>query len=84
MVLIRRDIWELETDQEWHPITLAYAEAVRALRQTPIGDVSVWAYQAAIHGSICRPNRLSMARLASSVGSYHWPTRRQSDGRFLC
>lgn len=57
MVSIRRDIWELENEQAWHPITLAYANAVRALRRTAIGDVSIWAYQAAIHGTTCRPNR---------------------------
>lgn len=50
MVYTRRDIWDLETEQAWHPITRAYALAVHAMRtEYPASDPRSWTYQAAIH-----------------------------------
>ena len=51
MGYIRRDIWALEAEQTWHPITLAYAKAVRRLRRRRATNPTSWSYQAAIHGS---------------------------------
>src|SRR6478752_3063850 len=52
MTSLRRDIWKLGTAQNpWHPITLAYAQGVRAMQQLPITDPRSWTYQAAIHGT---------------------------------
>ena len=48
---VRRDIWTLQTDANWHPIVLAYARAVRTMQSRPITDPTSWAFQAAIHGS---------------------------------
>jgi tyrosinase len=47
---VRRDIWTLEAEQPWHPITRAYALGIAGLQsQDPAASTS-WAYQAAIHG----------------------------------
>lgn len=51
MIYVRRDIWALEAEQTWHPITLAYAKAVRRLRKRRATNPTSWSYQAAIHGS---------------------------------
>ena len=50
-VLIRRDIWSLEDESRWHPITEAYARAVATMQERGPDDPTGWAYQAAIHGS---------------------------------
>jgi len=58
MVYVRQDIWALEQQQPWHPITMAYAQAVGALQQRSIanaGDPTGWTYQAAIHGTPTTP-----------------------------
>jgi tyrosinase len=47
---IRRDIWSLEHEQRWPPITTAYALAVRELNTRDEEDPTSWRYQAAIHG----------------------------------
>ncbi len=57
MAFIRRDIWDLEESQEWHPITLAYARAVATLRQRDPLDPTSWSYQGAIHGTQATPER---------------------------
>ncbi|HYN98270.1 MAG TPA: tyrosinase family protein [Actinomycetota bacterium] len=48
---VRRDIWRLETAQQWHPVINAYAEAVRLMKTRPASDPTSWTYQAAIHGN---------------------------------
>jgi hypothetical protein len=51
MTAVRRDIWQLGSEEQpWHPITLAYARAVRSMQQLPLTDPRSWRYQAAIHG----------------------------------
>lgn len=51
MVYTRRDIWDLEAQQVWHPITREYALAVGKLQTgIPPTDARHWNYQAAIHG----------------------------------
>ena len=47
---IRRDIWSLESEQPWHPITNAYALAVGVMRGRDSEEPTSWAYQAAVHG----------------------------------
>jgi len=47
---VRRDIWSLEDEQPWHPITRAYALAIVELQSRDPGMPSSWEYQAAIHG----------------------------------
>lgn len=51
MVYTRRDIWDLENEQPWHPVTLAYAKAINSMNDGyPATDPRSWTYQAAIHG----------------------------------
>jgi tyrosinase len=47
--LVRRDIWNLEKGDGWHPITKAYADAVRVMQRRNPADPTSWAYQAAVH-----------------------------------
>jgi hypothetical protein len=47
---IRRSIWDLEAATAWDPVTLAYANAVKAMQARPLSDPTSWEYQAAIHG----------------------------------
>ena len=54
--LVRRDIWELEQEQAWHPITRAFAEAVRVMQSRPEANPTSWAYQAAVHGTEVNPD----------------------------
>jgi hypothetical protein len=55
MVFIRQSIWALEQTQQWHPITTAYARAIRALQDRADDDPTSWWYQGAIHGSTASP-----------------------------
>lgn len=51
MTSVRRSIWSLGSAADpWHPVTLGYARAVRAMQALPISDPRSWRYQAAIHG----------------------------------
>ncbi len=47
---VRRNIWDLEATTPWDPVTLAYANAVKAMQARPLTDPTSWTYQAAIHG----------------------------------
>jgi tyrosinase len=47
--LVRQDIWRLEQDDPWDPVTLAYAVAVREMQTRPADDPTSWTYQAAVH-----------------------------------
>jgi tyrosinase len=47
---IRRDIWSLEGDEAWHPITRAYALAVAEMKTRDETDPASWTYQAQVHG----------------------------------
>jgi tyrosinase len=49
-VRVRRDIWGLEEEQAWHPVTRAYARAVGQLQKRAATDPTGWTYQAQIHG----------------------------------
>jgi hypothetical protein len=49
---VRREIWSLEQSNTWDPITLAYAKAIKTMkeqRQFP-ADQTSYDYQAAMHG----------------------------------
>jgi len=48
---VRRDVWTLQADDPWDPITEAYALAVATMQARPITDPTSWAYQAAIHAT---------------------------------
>ncbi|GAA2631718.1 tyrosinase family protein [Paractinoplanes durhamensis] len=51
-VRVREDIWELESQQEWHPITFAYALAVGEMQrrsEADPGDPTGWLYQSSVH-----------------------------------
>jgi tyrosinase len=54
---VRQDIWTLEQQQTFHPVTLAYALAVRELQRRPAADPSSWVYQAAIHDTNVNPDK---------------------------
>jgi tyrosinase len=45
---VRQDIWTLE-QQPWHPVTMAYALAVREMRRRDAENPTSWAYQTAVH-----------------------------------
>jgi tyrosinase len=47
---VRRDIWSLEEEQRWHPITRAYALAVAEMQSRADSDPTSWTYQAQVHG----------------------------------
>ena len=49
-VRVRRDIWGLEEEQAWHPVTRAYARAVARLQTRAATDPTGWTYQAQVHG----------------------------------
>ena len=43
MTFTRRSIWKLGTAANpWHPVTLAYAKAVRAMQALPLTDPRSW------------------------------------------
>jgi hypothetical protein len=48
---VRRDVWSLQANPPWDPITEAYARAVRVMQTRPATDPTSWTYQAAVHGS---------------------------------
>jgi tyrosinase len=53
-LLVRQDIWELETadpNDAWDPYTLAYAKAVREMMNRDPDDPTSWVYQSAMHGT---------------------------------
>ena len=41
-VRVRRDIWSLEGEQSWHPITRAYALAIAEMQTRPATDPTSW------------------------------------------
>ena len=47
---VRQDIWQLEQDDPFEPVTLAYALAIAEMQQRPPSEPTSWAYQAAVHG----------------------------------
>ena len=49
-VRVRRDIWSLEGEQTWHPITHAYALAIAQMQSRDATDPTSLEYQAQIHG----------------------------------
>jgi hypothetical protein len=53
--LVRREIWALEADEPFDPITLAYANAVKVMQERPADDPTSWAFQGAIHGAYAAP-----------------------------
>src|ERR687896_2285569 len=53
--LVRREIWALEADDPFDPVTLAYANAVNVMQGRPADDPTSWAFQCAIHGAYAAP-----------------------------
>ena len=52
-MLVRRDIWSLEQEQPWHPVTLAYALAIGEMKRRSSvdpADPTGWTYQTQVHG----------------------------------
>src|SRR6266542_2904093 len=54
-VFVRRDVWTLQADAPWDPITIAYARAVRTMQARPMSDPTSWSFQAALHATFVRP-----------------------------
>src|SRR4051812_19164957 len=51
-LFVRREIWHLERTNTWDPITLAFAKAIKAMKQLPFPqDQTNYEYQASMHGS---------------------------------
>jgi len=50
-IAVRRDIWVLDQNGPFSPITLAYANAVAAMQARSADDPTSWSYQAAIHAT---------------------------------
>lgn len=55
MVLVRRDIWSLESGGPWDQYSLAYAKAVGVMQGRGATDPTSWSYQAAMHGTYRTP-----------------------------
>jgi len=47
---VRRNIWALQATRPWDPVTLAYANAIKALQARALTDPTSWTYQGAVHG----------------------------------
>jgi tyrosinase len=47
--LVRQNIWTLTSQDKWHPIILAYANAVGELKRRGDDDTTSWNYQTAVH-----------------------------------
>jgi hypothetical protein len=54
---VRQDIWTLEQQQPWHPVTIAYGLAVREMRRRDAEDPTSRAYQTAAHWTDVRNPR---------------------------
>jgi len=54
-LFVRRDIWELEKNEAFDPITLAYAKAVKVMQARAATDPTSWTFQGAIHGAYAAP-----------------------------
>src|SRR5215210_5130187 len=52
---VRREIWGLEADEPFDPVTLAYAKAVGEMQTRAAKDPTSWTFQAAIHGAYAAP-----------------------------
>lgn len=50
-VITRKDIWKLEANDPWDDVTLAYAIAVRIMKERANDDPTSWTYQGAIHAA---------------------------------
>jgi tyrosinase len=48
-VLRRQEVWKLEQQQHWHPVTEAYARAIATMKARAPNDPTGWGYQAAVH-----------------------------------
>jgi hypothetical protein len=48
---VRRDVWGLQANAPWDPMTEAYARAVKVMQGRPATDPTSWRFQAAMHGS---------------------------------
>lgn len=47
---VRRNIWDLEAETLWDPITLAFANAIKVLQTRPLTEPTSWEYLSAVHG----------------------------------
>ncbi|MEA2188118.1 MAG: hypothetical protein QOK16_3129 [Solirubrobacteraceae bacterium] len=54
-LFVRRDIWVLEKNEAFDPITLAYAKAVKVMQARAATDPTSWTFQGAIHGAYAAP-----------------------------
>ena len=50
-LLVRQDIWQLETPDKWDAYSSAYADAVGEMKSRDANDPTSWTYQSAIHGT---------------------------------
>ncbi|MFN2587200.1 MAG: tyrosinase family protein, partial [Actinomycetota bacterium] len=48
---VRRDVWSLQANPPWDPVTEAYALAIRVMQARSATDPTSWTFQAAMHGS---------------------------------
>jgi hypothetical protein len=72
MVHVRRMV---SFDPVWDPTLVWYERAVAAMQQRPVSDVTSWAYQAAIHGTLRRSRRKSW-NSCEHGGWYFFPWHR--------
>jgi len=47
----RKDVWKVNQNRPWDPLTEAYAKAVTVMQARPATDPTSWSFQAAIHAS---------------------------------
>ncbi len=72
MVHVRRMV---SFDPVWDPTLVWYERAVAAMQRRPVSDVTSWAYQAAIHGTLRRSRRKSW-NSCEHGGWYFFPWHR--------
>jgi hypothetical protein len=73
---VRREIWALESDEPFDPVTLAYANAVKVMQERPADDPTSWAFQGAIHGAYAPPPPGAAWNMCQHQGWFFLPWHR--------
>jgi hypothetical protein len=73
---VRREIWALESDEPFDPITLAYANAVKVMQGRAADDPTSWAFQGAIHGAYAAPPPGAAWNMCQHQGWFFLPWHR--------
>src|SRR5918999_5772593 len=72
----RGEIWALESDEPFDPVTLAYANAVKVMQERSADDPTSWAFQGAIHGAYAAPPPGAAWNMCQHQGWFFLPWHR--------